>query len=251
MNRIIISILIPLLWLGGCKTTEVVVQKPDTFVVPKEHFRDISVFDPFPEIGSVRDINGILIGSGVLIAPDVVLTAGHVIDDPTPFMFRINGEDVLIKQTIVHPRYSNGWGIHNDIGLIILECEVDVILAELHNEGRIAQYSPLITIGFGEGYKRQSLPGTFFYYGTLMRDPTQMKFLPLKDTIWFGDSGGAVYGIVNGEFVLVGIMSSFSFTHDDIFENSATKVSFYYNWIIEEVLKNEIGEIDKTTEDGG
>ena len=69
-----------------------------------------------------------------------------------------------------------------------------------------------------------------------------MMMLPLHGTIWFGDSGGAVYGLVHGEMVLVGVMSNFSVSDGLIFENSATKVRFYHDWIME-VLNGR--EIDK------
>ncbi len=229
-----------LIIITGCSTPEeslvsrdIVSSSPIEYLL-KENFIDISNTDLFPEVGSVRDKDGNLIGSGVLIAPSVVLTAGHVIDNDSSFMFRIGEWDVMIKEKILHPRYSNTWTLNNDIGIIVLECGVDEIEpAKLHSDGWLYRRSPLTTVGFSGDCKRKSSAGTFFYYGTLQENPTQIKFLPLKDTVWYGDSGGAVYGRVNGKLVLVGIISNFSMSEGRIIDNSATKVLFFYKWIME------------------
>ena len=244
MKRLLQSILAFTLCVGGCSSVqEITVQEVPPTTIEKQYFKDISNSDLFPEVGSIRDVEGNLIGSGVLIAPNAVLTAGHVIDDTGAFMFRIGQWDVMIKETILHPRYSGNWGIHNDIGIVFLECDVeDITPARVHEGGILQQGSPLITVGYSRGFKKQSMPETFFYYGTLLEDLSQIKFLPLKDTIWFGDSGGAVYSVVNGQFVLVGVMSHFSMRDKIIYENSATKVQFYQKWIKEVLSGAEVVE---------
>lgn len=244
MKRFTQFILAFTLCISGCQSvTKSNVASTIPPLQKKSYFKDISNSNLFPEVGSIRDVEGNLIGSGVLIAPNAVLTAGHVIDDTTSFMFRIGEWDVSIKERIPHPRYSGRWGIRNDIGIVILACDItDIEPATLHYAGHIMRRSPLITVGFSRGYKKQSLPDTFFYYGTLMEDVTQIKFLPLKDTIWFGDSGGAVYSVVNGRRVLVGVISSLSIAGERIFENSATKVQFYHDWIMEVLDGREINE---------
>ena len=56
--------------------------------------------DKYPSICSLHLEDGILIGSGILIRPDVVLTAGHCIDDDNIFSITIGREDIMVKDMI-------------------------------------------------------------------------------------------------------------------------------------------------------
>ena len=235
-TKILAITILSLSWFSGCRTTDVVHQES---AVVKQYFQQIEELDIFPSVGSIRREDDSLIGSGVLISPSIVLTAGHVIDDASPYYFSAGKETILIKETIQHPYYSDAWGIiKNDIGLIILETSSSVEPISIHNEGKLIKGTPLITVGYGRGYKKFSSDSTFFYYGTLLEDIGQMKFLPLKDTIWYGDSGGAVFGSVHDKNVLVGIMTSFSIRDCIVYENSASKVYYYKDWILETIKKH-------------
>ena len=234
--KILAITILSLSWFSGCRTTDVVHQES---AVAKQYFQKIKELDLFPSVGSIRREDDSLIGSGVLVSPSIVLTAGHVIDDASPYYFSTGKENILIKETIQHPYYSDAWGIiNNDIGLILLETSSSIDPISLHIEGELVRGTPLITVGYGRGYKKFSLPSTFFYYGTLLEDIGQMKFLPLKDTIWYGDSGGAVFGTVDDKTVLVGIMTSFRIRDYIVYENSASKVYYYKDWILETIKKH-------------
>ena len=225
-----------MLWLSACQTTAVIPQ-PETVVEEpqkKTHFIETTEeFDPYPFVGSIRRQDESLIGSGVLIEDDIVLTAAHVVEDTNnPFFFRIQNEDILIEEIIIHSDY---FMTDNDIAILILACPAsEKPITIITDEDILFRNSPLITVGFGRGYKKFSLPDTFFYYGTLVGDEDQIKFLPLKDTIWFGDSGGAVLTYVGGKLKLVGIMSHFRINDEyKVFENSASSVQYFYTWIKE------------------
>jgi hypothetical protein len=62
-----------------------------------------------------------------------------------------------------------------------------------------------------------------------VEEPTVFKILPLDGTIWFGDSGGAIY---DNSGVLVGIISSLGIARGHLFENSATRLDLFRDWII-------------------
>jgi hypothetical protein len=90
----------------------------------------------------------------------------------------------------------------------------------------------LSVIGYGGGIRRHSNPGVFFYFGTIIEDPTVFKFLPIHGTVWFGDSGGAV---VDADGNLIGIVASFAIVNGQLYENSATRLDLFRDWILEEI----------------
>ena len=226
--------------LSGCKTTGIVHQpEPPIFVEVEnpKHFETVKEFDPYPSVGCVMDKDGLLIGSGVLIEPDIVLTAGHVVDS-NAFSFFIGEEEILIDRIILHPEYNLNKKVSSDIALVFLACESKYppeILQEPDNI--LFQGSILITVGYGGGEKRYSLPDTFWYYGTLINQPSQIKWLPIRSSIWFGDSGGPVFSYFgageNRKRKIVGLISTLSICADGPYENSATSVQYFYGWLKE------------------
>ena len=229
--------------LGCQKDTSVSkVSIPITTVDPP---KSICNTDPFPGfeivnnntqntyscVGHVHNDKGESIGSGVLISPTVVLTAGHVIDGDTLLYFITGDKAYLIEKMISHPGYKHGEDIVNDIGILILSepCdEIPAIMSKTPDE--LTQREPLTTVGFSRQIKKISKPGTFWYYGTVEEEPQYMKFLPINGHIWFGDSGGAVFE-EHGH--LAGIISSMTIVDGTMVDQSAIRVDKYYKWIIE------------------
>ena len=75
--------------------------------------------DSYPSVCSLHLFDGSLIGSGILIRPDVVLTAGHCIDEDNIYSITIGEEEIMVKDMVIHPYYSNSFGrVRNDVGLI-------------------------------------------------------------------------------------------------------------------------------------
>lgn len=204
---------------------------PPTFIYPFDQQ------DPYDFVGSFQRENNSLIGGGSLISPNVILTAGHVVDGDDVHHFSIGGVDHEIANIIIHDGYQSVYNTLNyDIAIVIL-CEPSAVLPVEIYTGNIYQGTPLTTVGFGMGLKRYSNYDTFWYYGRLVTKPWNIIMLPLKDTIWFGDSGGAV--ICRGQ--LIGILSSFSIYDEHIYENSATYVPYFNKWI-EEVSNGQMDD---------
>jgi Trypsin len=186
--------------------------------------------DPFGCVGKVLQEDGTLVGSAVLVSPTVVLTAAHCIKDTNAYWFETNDcKRFKITQCLIHETYIQDTSL-GDIGAFILETPCDKVPATLLKElNELSRTEELTTVGYSYSTKKISDPGTFFYYGTILEEPCYIKFLPLKGSVWFGDSGGALF---EDGGKLAGIISSLSFKDGSIFENSATHVFLYHDWIM-------------------
>ena len=234
-----------LLCLSGCIATHTttVPQQKITEPTPKPpgHFtyllRDLWP-DPYEFVGSINfSENNKLIGTGVLIAPNLVLTAAHVPEGREDLVWiESDGDRICVEEVIYYPEHEEYIYYKHDIAIIVLEYNSDEIPVELINPETdlIRKRLPVTTVGHGHGIKRYSNPRTFWYYGRLISAPQFMVMLPLKASIWFGDSGGAV---LTGENKLIGIMSYFSVDEGKIFENGCASIEYYKDWI--EEIKNE------------
>ena len=97
--------------------------------------------DPYPSVCSLHLENGYLVGSGILIRPNVVLTAGHCIDEDDIFSITIGEEQIMVKNMVLHPSYSKSFGrIKDDIGLIFLECDSNYEPATIGCVGWMSRY---------------------------------------------------------------------------------------------------------------
>lgn len=244
------------LCLVGCVTLSSTPKEPTTQTVTDifsesflERFETIDYDnDPYPEVCSLSGVMGNIIGSGVLIAPNVVLTAGHCIDDIELSYVSFGNEIICISETLIHPNYNQRMRVPHDIGLIFLEHEVCGIKpANIHNGQFICRFVDITTVGFSFYFKKFSKPGTFKYYGTVLEEVGEIKFLPRKATIWYGDSGGAVFVDWYDKRILLGIISNFFMLDGEIIECSATRVDMYKGWI-EESVKSYEGVLESTTD---
>ena len=196
--------------------------------------------DPYPAVCSLSDVGGNIIGSGVLVAPNVVVTAGHCIDGVDLLYVSFGNEIICITETLLHPEYSVNARILPDIGLLFLEHEpFGIEPVQLHSGQFVCRFAPITTVGFSFRYKKYSKEGTFRYFGTVLEDIGKIKFLPRKSTIWYGDSGGAVFTDWYGEQLLIGIISNFAIVNGEIVECSATRVDMYKSWINERIKEHE------------
>ena len=108
-----------LLLIVGCKVpqaTSLPPQTQDNIVVVEEtvpsfldewFVRTTKEHDPYPAVCSLHTESGHLVGSGILIRPDVVLTAGHCIEDDDIFSVVIGEEEIMVKDMVLHPSYSS------------------------------------------------------------------------------------------------------------------------------------------------
>jgi len=270
MKNLIRHLSVPLLLITGCrvsqKTSLPLSDPPQTIETIKEEpiprfldewFTPTTIEnDPYPSICGLHTETGWLIGSGILIRPNVVLTAGHCIEDANISSIVIGDEEIMVKDTVLHPRYSDAFGrIQNDIGLIFLECDSNYEPATIGCVEWMVRYQDITTVGHSFGYKKYSKPNVFRYFGTVVEEPNYMKFIPRPATVWPGDSGGGVFAEFENENYVVGIISNYLVivVFDDriiVSECSATIIVKYLDWINGEVLKNEIKQIIEIVEDG-
>ena len=93
-------------------------------------------------------------------------------------------------------------------------------------------------MGCSLGYKKQSLPEVFYYYGTLTTSPYCLQLRSNRTVIWHGDSGGAVfYKDCLGDTYLVGVIASYSRFQDVVVDFTAMDVRAYFTQI-----KDKLGE---------
>jgi len=247
MQRLLVSILVSsLATIYACKgipTTTTPTQPEDSQPeVVEDYTNEIPSFvtngftvieekqsDPFGCVGKVLQEDGGLIGSAVLVSPIVVLTAAHCLENTNAYWFETNDcHRYKINQCIIHESYVSNTSL-GDIGAFILETPCDkvpaIVIKELNELQRLEN---LTTVGYSFHKKKISDRGTFFYFGTILEEPCYIKFLPLDGSIWFGDSGGALF---EDGGKLAGIISSIGIKDGIIFENSATHIFLYHDWI--------------------
>lgn len=243
MSRVLVTILVTsLATINACKgvpTASTPPTQPKEIPEAVEPIQELPEFltrgftvieegqqDPFGCVGKVLRENGDMIGSCVLIKPNAVLTAAHCLQDETTAFVQIGCDIIKIKKAIPHPFYQD---CLNDIAVIILEQESTIAPAQLSNGLLdLTRLEPLRVVGYGGTVKKISNPRTFFYYGTVVESPSTLKFLPLDGTVWFGDSGG---GVFEDSGKLCGIITSFAIYNHHLFENSATHIFLYDEWI--------------------
>ena len=177
-------------------------------------------------------------GSGILISPNVVLTAGHVTEagshafvtfatDLTQVEFPV---DYIYGLPYTHPQYQLGYRpglpgtLTHDVGVIVLAIAAPVTeYGQLPEEGvvdSLAAMTDLDLVGYGVNY-RDSPSGDWIFYGSRYCAPSKLiagehvhsdEFIKVtanpaqgKGGMSFGDSGGPVFlGETN---IILGLIS--------------------------------------------
>ena len=109
MRNKIAYVLATILCFSGCTSTSVTPVSPSK--LPEElsthTYLDEFPFDPYRSVGSVNFADGVLIGSGVLIAPNLILTAAHVAERSEDLMFvEYDGDTHYVSQIIYYLHFQ-------------------------------------------------------------------------------------------------------------------------------------------------
>ena len=196
--------------------------------------RDLS-WDPHPAAGSVRTEENKLIGSGVLISPVHVLTAAHVADYAGEMYFtEYDGDRIKVLCVENHPDYGPE-SIDHDIAILTLESESDEKhVSHLFGDSERDEsrpFMPVIIVGNSFDIRKVSEPGVFKYYGRTQERPSVIVMLPVKASVWNGDSGGPMF---TEDGRLIGIITHYRSTSTGkILMNGAASVEYHRVWIRE------------------
>ena len=237
-----VSLLVVVNQLSGCSTVEPIIENESHVETdsPKEK-PFIEITDTtFAFVGSIRQSSGKLIGSTVLIGSNVALTAAHCLIETEISYVEFGGDMYTIDYTVSYEKETYR---DHDIGLIFLDEDVvgvDPVSRASDLFSVVKKWDHVISIGYSGNVKKVSSMNTFRFYGVLYKQENQIQVLPIKGSIWFGDSGGGLFRFGANGFQLIGILASFSQVDDAIVENTSTRVDWYYEWIESEILKSKI-----------
>ncbi len=174
----------------------------------------------FPAVGMVGDLSGGY-GSGTLISPIHVLTAGHCAVDyfgnamaDTTGTFEVNGRVYQTERVFLHPDYDD-WTLANDIAIFQLSEPVIGVSPEMISRLVPVVGQDLTIVGFGGGGTGST--GHTGDYGTKRVGETVIEQVTSTEIQWTfdpgesntapGDSGGPGFVTVDGQRLLAGITS--------------------------------------------
>jgi hypothetical protein len=176
----------------------------------------------YGSVGRIDEMAGssAYIGSGTLIAPNWVLTAGHMVSDATGLKFTVGGTTYSASSWIYNPLWNGNVTLGYDIGLVYLKAPVTNVNPATRYTGSSEIGKTATIVGYGmtgtgktgyttfDGKKRAAQNVIDAFYGSnkriLMMDFDNPKNkrdnvygsatpLNLEGLIAPGDSGGALF----------------------------------------------------------
>jgi hypothetical protein len=216
-------------------------QKPEVAGVPaflldssKYDSIEYAEDDRYSGVGALYSGDGKFVGSAVLIHPKAILTAQHcfsMAENPPKYFITHNGQLLEIQTVYLKDGY-NDCDFKDDLALCLLKEECfEPPFEIMQNFYELTPGENLITVGWSLGYKKVSEPGVMKYYGSLLEDYGKvMRMLARHGSVYFGDSGGAVF---EDGGKLVGIIGFFNMDPQtgQIVDNGAARLDFHYKWI--------------------
>ena len=210
--------------------------------------------------------------SGTLIAPDVVLTAAHCVDNPfgpnvtIEFFFsfaldvssveqtgRLPADAVDVRRAVGHPNFDldaiePGLGNLHDVGLLFLARPVrnvePAVMVEVDDGGQMRVGSSVIIAGYGVTEPEGDQAGVKHVARSLINEtvPAEMQIgdrAPLAQKC-HGDSGGPSYiGISDGKLPVsrVAGVTSRAYDDSDCYRGGIDmRVDFFRAWITEQMV---------------
>lgn len=201
--------------------------------VPASSYVALGASADYASVGSFVN-GGAYTGSGVLIAPDWVLTAGHLLLSGSS-TFTIGGTTYTSSQQFVNPGWNGDVFHGSDFGLVHLSSPVSSVtpVAVYSGASEFGQVGTFVGYGFGgtglTGWQAGSgaskrgfqnmIDGDFgnpsLVYGSDFDNPNSTADngfgdatpLPLEGCVAPGDSGGGVFLTIGSQVYLAGIIS--------------------------------------------
>lgn len=201
---------------------------------PDSAYLNLGADPAYASVGSLV-INGAINGSGILIAPDWVLTAAHLLDAASSGTFTISGVAYTSTGFYKNPGWNGSSYNGNDIGLVHLGSSLDAIPPAMLYTGTAESGQVGTYVGYGftgtglTGYQtalgiqkrafQNVIDGHFGNPSIVLgsdfdnpNNPADNGFgsptpLLLEGNVAPGDSGGGVFITIGSQAYLIGVTS--------------------------------------------